>query len=279
MAQSVLEELAADTWSRIPLVRSLRLAFGEETFTDLLLLDLMLRAGRRARIVPTTKPDEAKQGTDWEWWIGSNSTGWIHYVIQAKRIAGSGNRYKSLTHKVGGVPQIDLLEGYAQSQGAFPLYCFYNSVERPDFSSFWHCGLKLDAPQLGCTVVPSPVVRKAIQTHGGKNFDFIHQDDRALPWRCLTSCPWIAATYLAKAGEELPARPNLGLFSRDIRPQPHLPALIESALESGEEIDWGSPEGELPDRLFPRRVVVFEAENDIRTAWTQTRRGYPRSRA
>ena len=147
--RTVLERLAADTWDRIPLVRKLQLAFGEETFTDLLLLDLMLRAGQRGRILPSTKPVEAVQGTDWEWWIGSDALGWIPYAIQAKRIAKNGTRYASLTHKLDGTLQIDLLERYAAAQQSFPMYCFYNSVPSPNLKTVWHCGLKPEVRQLG----------------------------------------------------------------------------------------------------------------------------------
>ena len=271
---TVMERLAADTWSRIPLVRDLGIAFGEETFTDLLLLDLILSAKQRTQIIQTKKSAEAVQGTDWEWWIGSDSLGWIPYAIQAKRIAKKGTNYTSLTHRVNGTPQIDLLERYAASQQSYPIYCFYNSVPSIDVTKFWHCGLPPKEPQLGCTVVPTDVVRKAINQYGGKNFEFIHEHDDALPWRCLTTCPWIAAAYLKKPISATRTRTGQGFFAPDrLRPRP-LPAALAQARKTGEIIDRSVRHDESDLVLSPGRVVILEAGEELNEGWERFGQGY-----
>ena len=41
--------------------------------------------------------NEAKTGADWEWWVGSDSEGWLCLRMQAKRAYRSGN-YERLDH-------------------------------------------------------------------------------------------------------------------------------------------------------------------------------------
>ena len=85
--------------------------------------------------------------------------------------------------------QIDVLEGYAKRVCAVPLYLLYNYVELLDFDPYWHCCEPVDERQLGCTLVPSWDIRRAIETRGCRKFDSIHESSAALPWRCLFDCP------------------------------------------------------------------------------------------
>ena len=66
---SLLEDLAKTTWHRLHDARELSIRFGEETITDLLLLDLRRSQPINAAIIQTPKSDEAVSGTDFEWWL------------------------------------------------------------------------------------------------------------------------------------------------------------------------------------------------------------------
>ena len=71
--------------------------FGEETITDLLMMDLYLQGSTLAHFQQTSKPDEAMWGTDFELWLGSEGKGWFRFAIQAKKLDLRTNRYSSLT--------------------------------------------------------------------------------------------------------------------------------------------------------------------------------------
>ena len=51
--------------------------FGEETITDLLMMDLFVQGSTVALFEQTSKPDEAMWGTDFELWLGSDQLGWF----------------------------------------------------------------------------------------------------------------------------------------------------------------------------------------------------------
>lgn len=80
---SVLECLSVDTWERLRDSIDLGIRFGEETITDLLLLDLKRKNPPRTRVLQTPKSKEKDQGTDWEWWIGSPRLRWLRFAVQA----------------------------------------------------------------------------------------------------------------------------------------------------------------------------------------------------
>ena len=79
-----LETLAADTWMRLSDVASLSarsVRFGEETITDLLMLDLNRIGSTKVLFTPTSKQAEAFQGTDFECWVGSDGAGWLRFAV------------------------------------------------------------------------------------------------------------------------------------------------------------------------------------------------------
>ena len=62
---------------------------------------------------------------------------------------------------------------------------------RDELGRYWNCSGCPDGEveQLGCTVVPSRIIRRAGCKRGRSNFDWIHRSKLALPWRCLFNCP------------------------------------------------------------------------------------------
>ena len=96
--------------------------FGEETITDLLMMDLYVQGSTLALFSQTSKPDESMWGTDFELWLGSGRLGWFRFAIQAKKLDLRNDRYASLTQSNANGLQIDILERYAQRKRAAPLY-------------------------------------------------------------------------------------------------------------------------------------------------------------
>jgi hypothetical protein len=109
----LFETLAEQTWDRIRDAHELDVSQGEETITDLNLLEIKRNGISTIRVVKLSIDEEAIKGIDWEWWIGSDAQGWLRYAVQARKIHFASQRYDSLGHKVNGVLQIDLLEVFA----------------------------------------------------------------------------------------------------------------------------------------------------------------------
>jgi hypothetical protein len=75
--------------------------------------------------------EEAQNGADWEWWMGSRRRGWICLRFQAKKL--KDGVYREIGHRLqGGRRQYDVLIDSAArdeqklSAPIWPLYCFYN---------------------------------------------------------------------------------------------------------------------------------------------------------
>ena len=189
MKGAVAERIAESTWNRLREAQQLYVRLGEETLTDLLVLDFLVSAPNNIKFVQTTKPQEAVQGTDLVVYVRRDANKADIYAVQAKRLSVTG-RYDSLNHRSGQMQQwqIDVLERYAEEQKAIPLYLLFNYVDDQS-APRWHCCRQtIDKRQFGCTLVPSWQIRKAISKRGYRTFDYIHSDRAALPWRCAFAC-------------------------------------------------------------------------------------------
>ena len=186
------ERISEDTWNRLKQAQEFEVRLGEETLTDILTLDFARLAGtRKIKLFQTPKSEEARKGTDLEVFLNTGGGAAIRYAIQAKKLYP----YKGYIHinaKAGksGRFQIDVLEGHAKRVGAIPFYLLFNYVDHAEASRCWNCcECAVDEKQLGCTLVPSWHVRKAILRRGYRTLDFLHSDPESLPWRCRFECP------------------------------------------------------------------------------------------
>ena len=198
-----------DIWDRLGYVRDSQnsrgvlgpVRFGEETITDLLMMDLYVHGSRLAHFQQTSKPDEAMWGTDFELWLGSQTKGWFRFAIQAKKLDLRTDRYSSLTQTNANGPQIDLLKEYSRLNRAAPLYCLYNHTDAANDIDHWHCcTLPPDLKELGCSITPLANIGTAIDEWGGKNFYSVHEHKSTLPWKCLVSCPMVWNSLEVMAG-------------------------------------------------------------------------------
>lgn len=196
MLKHHLNMVCDDVWDRLANSVMLGIAQGEETLTDNLLLYLASQKLTEIKIISTPKNKESVKGTDWEWWIGNRSVGYLRYAVQAKKLDLKTGRYASLNHKVGNGARAEyqhkILEDYATANKAIPLYVFYNYIVKNDYSKEWNCPLPLDASKLGCTVTPLKNIKAALKKRGWRNFERIHQFPETVPLRCLAVCPNIA---------------------------------------------------------------------------------------
>ena len=259
-----LESLAKDTWERLRDSRSLGIRFGEETITDLLLLEMKRKSHPRSYIVQTPLVKEKNQGTDWEWWIGSARIGWLRYAIQAKRCDKASGRYTSITHKVAGIAQNQILKTYAERNDAIPIYCFYNYPLSGMTTKAWQCGLPFDKYQLACTVTSLGVVEAAISKWGGKNFDWIHSQTASKPWRCLVACPRILTAHVKAnigSGNSMNPEPICHpLTDAPITIHKTLPKELTDARETGRVEQFSAERYDAELARYPRRILVLETD-------------------
>ena len=185
--KSLFEKLAFTTWDAIGNAFENRISYGEDAITSINLLALK-NASLPNLAIADTRPDESTKGCDFEFWIGNYKSGWLRYAIQAKKISVSTERYDSLNHHVGTIPQIDILEKYARANRAIPLYCLFNFSESPSISST-SCPKYKYIKEFGCSVTPSSTARLSIATRGARNFEWFHSRNETLPWSCLVRCP------------------------------------------------------------------------------------------
>jgi len=254
MLRKVLEGLSIDTWERLRDAKTFDVRFGEETITDLLLLDLKRKAFHMTSVIQTSKYEEKDTGTDWEWWLG-HSGRWLRLAIQAKKLKRN-ERYDSLGHKVNTKRQIDLLDSYAAANNALPMYCFYNHTNSSPSPDAWQCCASFDAKQLACTLTSSTVIQDALKVRGRCNFTWVHAQPQSLPWRCVT-CPQLTLRMKWGDGKTHGAQ---GIHATDAVPGIHdqLPPEVDHARVTGRLVNFSGEFYGGPKNQRPRRVLITE---------------------
>ena len=121
-----LVNLAHRTWESLRLCPPNGIDVGEETLTDINLLDIQVQHSAKITLYKYPKLQEhVASGDDWEWFIGNSRSGWRTLRIQAKKLFFKSNRY--IYQELNGA-QLHLLLSSATNPavGAVPMYCFYN---------------------------------------------------------------------------------------------------------------------------------------------------------
>jgi hypothetical protein len=132
---STLEELATRTWDYLLAGEETKLRLGEETLTDINLVDLQRAHPAQVQTVKFTKSEERRNGADWELWLFEKGTA-LALRFQAKKLYGDGT-YTSLSGE--GRRQARRLIAAADAEGLTPLYCFYNATVPARRGATGHC--------------------------------------------------------------------------------------------------------------------------------------------
>lgn len=214
--KQAFEFVGKTTWVTLENAYKLNLSFGETTISDSILLYLMQSNNPKIKILQTKQNEESKKGTDWEWWIGSPSMGWLRYAVQAKKYNTRKCAYSSLNHDVKDSKtktkskQWQILENYTVEKNAIPIYSLYNFVSlNEEFKNDNHLTeqrkqieiLKLlDSnskinPFYGITITSLKNIKTALKTRGGRNFYFIHEFKDTIPLPKLVE---ITKDYISK---------------------------------------------------------------------------------
>jgi hypothetical protein len=161
-------------WREMARAASLGVFLNEETITETILLRLAVAAqGNGFLVFPFTKPEEKKNGADWEFWFGFGRK-LIGLRVQAKRLYPSG-RYDSL-EPTG--TQIDNL--IAQAHNCVPVFVFYNDAEnfRQQLIEC-RCSEYRSPSYNGCVVARAEEVKKVGSNDPRQMLDF------SIPWHCM----------------------------------------------------------------------------------------------
>jgi len=197
----LFEELSKRVWLRLEQSLVFDVSQGEETITDINLLDMKIAGLNEIKLWKCPKSREPELGIDWWWLIGNDQVGWRSYMVQAKKLDLHTGLYRNLNHRVGKRTQIEVLEKEAARWCAQPLFCFYNYVDvrRLALMRYLHCPSEpSEMPQLGCTVTPLWLVKSIVKKRSRpteRTFDYIHKQTNTIPWRCLVRCQHAAAAY------------------------------------------------------------------------------------
>ena len=226
-------KISSDTWRRLARAHHLGARLGEETLTDLLVLEMLhFQRSNAFSVCHPTKRQESRWGADLLVLIRRRDGRIRRLAIQAKKLYPDCH-YKALNHHVRpGIRQIDQLAAFAHQYRAIPLYLLYNHFDCDNPNNYWHCCKSLDIEQLGCTLVPSWRIDRALSQRGQRTFPAIHATGPSRPWRCVFDCdhPEIQMASLAmESTRELPTQVVGSYEARADTPSP-LPEPLDIAL-------------------------------------------------
>lgn len=162
----------------------------EETFTDLNILELKLRHPREIHSRLFSKPEEGKNGADWEWWLtNSNQSKWLGLRVQAKILQLKSDTFPHIHYKSGKSKtyQSAKLKRECAKEGLIPLYALYVYEEPIPSALDRRCGSFAHSPEsYGCSLISLGHV-ESLQKDGEKK-DRPSVLSEALPWHCLVCC-------------------------------------------------------------------------------------------
>ncbi len=183
------EHVAERTWSTLRRAKQLRARFGEETLTDLLVLDMLpYQHTKSFWLDPLTKRHEGRYGADLLVAVRHQTGNGSLLALQAKKLYPD-DRYQMLNRVSESRVQLDKLEKFARQLCALPLYLLYNHSNTAR-SEHWNCCRRYFAErQLGCTLVPSGHIRSMLsRPPPPRDFHSAHKVKQARPWRCVFDC-------------------------------------------------------------------------------------------
>jgi hypothetical protein len=252
------DRLSASVWATLADASAYGLSYGEESLTDMLLLELKRQHAKELTITPFNRRQEGRNGADWAWWFEGKQ--WLGMRVQAKRLYPSG-RYEALDDLVGKSKtklQADLLLTEAKADNLFPMYCFYNFwdvTKNPVANAAFNCQtFPRSEHLLGCTLAPAADVKLQALDQGKK--DFASVGPLSFPWVCLVCCPGstgrgsdlssrVKASIEIQMGQDAPPAPS----QRGRRRRRVVPALVDDppqyvrAALDGTVADQGLPQG------------------------------------
>lgn len=248
MLCSTFKSLALNTWDKIAESRRASLQLKEETFTDINMLHLKLRHSGQVKTTVFAKPDEGKNGADWEWWFNFNNDQWIGFRVQAKILNIKSEEFEHLHYKnpATGIYQCDKLikNALTTKHPKIPLYCFYLQTYNPERLTNWSCGSFAPTNDLwGCSLLSAFEVKR-LRVANHKHLS--HVENLMKPWHCLVCC----SGYGSGTNKIL----NIGEYAKNN-------FLMDKDLVS--DLDVSIPDGFISQNPPSYVTAIFENESNI----------------
>ncbi|MCC7070391.1 MAG: hypothetical protein IT383_03655 [Deltaproteobacteria bacterium] len=246
------------TWDTLRRARYAHLRIGEETLTELNLVELVLGGGGQIRIFPFTKRAEAHTGADWEWWVRGLSGAWVGMRVQAKALDPGTDAYDHLWYARAGVLQIDRLikAALAGPVPRFPLYMLYNNWDPATRKVPWSCGGRRywGARAMGCAVAAATALRPLQKRKDGNRA--VHVLELSTPFHCLFCAPTSPGTDLAEAVSN-----RLRGLARHVLLKP--PAILFHTLDGPPIEEWIEAAAGISTTLAPPWYVLNPPAGDM----------------
>ena len=267
-AAELLDFLAVRTWDNLTDAYELQLSISEESITDFNLLEIRRSNLKNVAVTKFSKLHETKNGADWDLWIGSNSSGWLRYLIQAKKLDIEPGNYKSLrqwhlNEQKKKIWQIEQLHNFALQERAIPAYCFYNGGDelrqRGSPLAGAH-GANIDKTY-GCSISSYKVVRDRHDSprHRSKTFASLHPRRYSFPWSELVQCHYDWTRYSSSLD-------NHPLIGRQASAQNVGPKIFLTLPESVRQIVGLSIESDIRDHV--EGIMTRYAQKDSESTST-----------
>ncbi len=188
---STFRRLSFQTWDFLESARSVDYQPGEETITDVNVLELKKRISNRVVTHTFSKPDEGKNGADWEWWFTGPSGLWFGIRVQAKVLKLEKNEFEHLHYKGRRKVryQSDRLIRSALSSNVplVPLYCLYSHWPADIGPNLFTCeGFGVSPDSFGCSLISAFDVQQLRLRKMGCHLETVME--HAYPWHCLVCC-------------------------------------------------------------------------------------------
>ncbi len=179
------KQISVRTWNLLGNAFEHDITVGEETITDINLLELKMRHPNLI-VKKLTRHQEARIGADWIWAIiGKNGRVFLLYV-QAKKLFPN-ERYNYLYHGQYRLRQVNRLiyNSIINSYPAYPIYTFYNYFNDNNRFIQCNCGDLNPIELYGCSIADAFIVRNHI-VHGQNRLVDLLQHQ--YPWSCMFCC-------------------------------------------------------------------------------------------
>ncbi len=188
---STFRRLAFETWDILASSRTVEYQPGEETLTDLNILELKKRHPTEVFTRTFSKPEEGKNGADWEWWLTGSSGQWFAFRLQAKILNLETDEFEHLHYKSSKNSSFQcdqLIRSALRSKVPLvPLYCLYSNWVSGLNVPLFPCGtfgISLDS--FGCSLVSAFDIRQLRLAGNVRDLKSVIR--QAFPWHCLVCC-------------------------------------------------------------------------------------------
>lgn len=182
---------SSKVWTLLRKARLANQTIGEETVTDLLLLELTRKHLSEITTFKFNKHQEGKNGADWEWWFTGPSNNWFGFRFQAKVINLRTYTFDHLHYRKSNPPiyQSDILIRNALQNEVplVPIYCLYSNwdiqhLPKPRFQ----VNSKPSIRNFGCSILTAYSVQNLRLRGDLRNLGSLLR--QVYPLHCLVCC-------------------------------------------------------------------------------------------